>query len=69
MERPNFNELSQQDRELLAKIEKIDREKSYFGWPEIAALADKLGNEYYKNFWKKVCSHYNHLEEGHNGDI
>ena len=67
VKRPDYNNLSQHDKELLAKIRQIDDTMGYFGWPEISSLADQLENEYYKNLWNNTCKHYNHMEEGHYG--
>ena len=69
MERPEYEDLSQHDKDLLKKINRLDEEWSWARWPEISSLAGQLENEYYRNLWNNTCKHYNHIEEGHNGDI
>ena len=69
MERPKWEDLSQHDKDLLGRINKIDEERGWHDWPAIASLADELENEYYKKFWIRQCSHYNHLEEASVGEL
>lgn len=69
MERKPYNDLSQHDKELLAKIRKIDTEMSFYGWPEIASLAEQLEDEYQRELWNDTCKHYNHMEEASIGEL
>jgi len=69
MERTHHNDLSQHDKELLAKIRKIDTEMSFYGWPEIASLAEQLEDEYQRELWNDTCKHYNHMEEASIGEL
>lgn len=69
MERTPYKDLSQHDKELLAKIEKIDNEMSFYGWPEIASLAKQLEDEYRRELWNNTCKHYNHMEEASIGEL
>jgi hypothetical protein len=69
MERPKYEELSQNDKALLKRINHLDDEWGWARWPEISSLADQLENEYYRDLWNNTCKHYNHLEEASIGDI
>lgn len=69
MERPKWKDLSQHDKDLLDRISRIDEDMGWCAWPTIASLADELENEYYKNFWIRQCSHYNHMEEASVGEL
>lgn len=60
-----YSELSQHDKEMLGRIDKIDNEMGYTFWPEIASLAEKLEDEERKAMWLKTCAHYNRLEEAY----
>lgn len=69
MERPNYEDLSQHDKDLLKRIRKLDEEWGWTRWPEISHLAGQLENEYYRTLWNNTCKHYNHVEEGHCGNL
>ena len=69
MNLPDYNQLSASDQHLVQQLWYIDVHLGYIGWPEISKLADLLENEPHKNFWKRICAHYNHLEEASAGDL
>lgn len=54
---------SEHDEALLEKILHIDREYGWIEWPTIMSLAQELEDAEEKEFWRKKCTHYNHLEE------
>ena len=56
-------ELSQHDKDLLAKIHEIDDRWGYLRWPDISALAEKLEDTKEKEYWEKTCIRYNHTDE------
>ena len=54
---------SEHDKALLEKIHRIDREYGWTEWPTIMSLAQELEDAEEKEFWRKQCVHYNHIEE------
>lgn len=42
---------------------------SFYGWPEIASLAEQLEDEYQRELWNDTCKHYNHMEEASIGEL
>ena len=63
-----YGELSIHDKEILEKIEHLDR-YGYTQWTEISYLANQLEDEEYKAAWNRRCAHYNHMEEASIGAL
>lgn len=60
--------LSEHDKKLLARIKYLDQ-FGYIEWPEMSHLANQLDDKDEKDFWNRVCAHYNHLEEASIGEL
>ena len=61
-------QFSEHDKGLLSRIRRLD-EYGYHNWPEISHLAGQLEDEEEKARWKRICAHYNHLEEASIGEL
>lgn len=60
-------QLSEHDKELLKKIERLDEHWS--NWPEIIHLASQLEDRDEYEKWNSICKTYNHLEEASIGEL
>lgn len=59
----DIERLSAHDKEIIAEIEKIDKEEGWIGWTCIHRLTMELEDNDAKRYWFSVCVSYNHKEE------
>lgn len=59
--------LSEHDKEILIQIREIDNEYKWTRWLDIAVLANELEDKKEKEYWHRICSRYNHIEEYYAG--